>query len=104
MARANNKQNLDAELAALEAMPLAQLRSKWSDTADGPVPKVSAALLRLALAWQLPRSGKPRKALGISVSLGDERDSKNRHYRTIDREIIKPCHWVKCMWRSCGTG
>lgn len=53
MARATNKQNLDAELAALEVMPLAQLRSKWSDVTRRPVPKVSAALLRLAIAWEL---------------------------------------------------
>lgn len=53
MARANTKQNLDAELAALEVMPLAQLRSRWAKLTVRPVPKVSAALLRLAIAWEL---------------------------------------------------
>lgn len=45
--------DLNSELAALEAMPLAQLRERWSTLTDRPVPRVSAALLRLALAWEL---------------------------------------------------
>lgn len=43
----------DADLAALADMDLASLRARWSMLDAGPVPKVSAALLRLALAWQL---------------------------------------------------
>lgn len=53
MPRSSKLEELDAELAALEAMPLAQLRLKWSSLSDAPVPRVSAGLLRLALAWQL---------------------------------------------------
>lgn len=34
-------------------MPLAQLRARWSDITARPVSCVSAALLRLALAWEL---------------------------------------------------
>lgn len=45
--------DLDAELAALEAMPLAQLRERWSSLTGRPVPRVRTALLRLALAWEL---------------------------------------------------
>ncbi|WP_394728889.1 DUF2924 domain-containing protein [Altererythrobacter sp. GH1-8] len=45
--------DLDSELAALEAMPLAQLRERWSTLTGRPVPRVRTALLRLALAWEL---------------------------------------------------
>ncbi|WP_252260527.1 DUF2924 domain-containing protein [Erythrobacter aurantius] len=45
--------DLDAELAALAKMSLAQLRERWPMVADKPLPKVSAALLRLAIAWEL---------------------------------------------------
>ena len=44
---------LDKELAALATLSLAQLRTKWTETTDMPVPRVSAGLLRLALAWEL---------------------------------------------------
>ena len=45
--------DLDAELAALPAMSGAELRRRWSDLTGKPVPKLSAAMLRLALAWEL---------------------------------------------------
>ncbi|WP_310468355.1 DUF2924 domain-containing protein [Sphingomonas sp.] len=45
--------DLDAELTALESMPLAELRSAWSRQVGATPPKVSAGLLRLALAHHL---------------------------------------------------
>lgn len=46
--------DLEAKLAALDDMPLAQLREKWVAVCDGrPLPRLSAGLLRLALAWEL---------------------------------------------------
>lgn len=48
--------DLDAELAALVTMSLAQLREQWTRVCDKPVPRVSANLLRLALAWELQAS------------------------------------------------
>ena len=45
--------DLDAELAALPEQSLAQLRQRWSDLLTKPVPRVSAALMRLALAWEM---------------------------------------------------
>lgn len=48
--------DIDAELAALETMSLEQLRIRWSKLTGTPIPKVSAALLRLALAWELQSS------------------------------------------------
>lgn len=44
---------LESELAALEALSLAQLREKWSEVTEKPVPRISAALFRLAIAWEL---------------------------------------------------
>lgn len=45
--------DLDAKLAALESMPLAELRSAWSRQVGAIPPKVSAGLLRVALAHHL---------------------------------------------------
>ena len=45
--------DLDAELTALESMPLAELRSAWSRQVGATPPKVSAGLLRVALAHHL---------------------------------------------------
>lgn len=45
--------SLDEQLAALATLSLAQLRTRWTDVSDGPVPRVSAALLRLAIAYAL---------------------------------------------------
>jgi len=45
--------DLDVELAALETMPLDELRVAWSRHVRTTPPKVSAGLLRLALAHHL---------------------------------------------------
>ena len=45
--------DLDAELTALESMPLAERRSAWTKQVRTTPPKVSAGLLRLALAYHL---------------------------------------------------
>lgn len=44
---------LDVELAALATLSSAQLRSRWSAVTGRPVPRVSPALLRGALGWEL---------------------------------------------------
>jgi len=41
------------ELAALDRMDAAELAERWAKLTARPVPKVSEALLRLALAWEL---------------------------------------------------
>ncbi|MXO73033.1 DUF2924 domain-containing protein [Altererythrobacter buctensis] len=46
-------EKLDEELAALTTLSSAQLRSRWSAVTGRPVPKVSPALLRNALGWEL---------------------------------------------------
>jgi hypothetical protein len=43
----------DDELLALESMGKAELRARWAKPTGQPVPKVSAGLLRLAIAWEL---------------------------------------------------
>jgi len=53
MTLCEQRDHCDADLAALADMDLASLRTRWSMLDAGPVPRVSAALLRLALAWQL---------------------------------------------------
>lgn len=51
--------NLEQSLAALKTMQLPELRDQWKRLSDAPVPRVSAGLLRYALAWELQA-----KALG----------------------------------------
>ena len=45
--------NLAEELATLDDKSTAELAERWVSLTARPVPKVSAALLRLALAWEL---------------------------------------------------
>ncbi len=44
---------LDKELAALATLSPAQLRTRWAKLTGRPVPRISPALLRLAIAWEL---------------------------------------------------
>ena len=41
------------EITALDALSSAELRLRWSALTGTPVPRVSPALLRMALAWEL---------------------------------------------------
>jgi len=45
--------DLEAELAALADMSLAELRKRWQSVTDKPVPRVRRTLLHLALAFEL---------------------------------------------------
>jgi hypothetical protein len=45
--------SVDGELASLDALTKADLRHRWVKLTGRPAPKVSAGLLRLALAWEL---------------------------------------------------
>jgi len=44
---------LDIQLNELEALSKAELGDRWAKLIGRPVPRVSAKLLRLALAWEL---------------------------------------------------
>lgn len=57
MTRGRDK--LDADLAALVTMSPAQLRKRWGEISRNPLPRLSPAMLRLALAYKLQA-----KALG----------------------------------------
>jgi len=46
-------EQLKQELAELATLSSAQLRCKWSSLTGRPVPKVSPALLRSALSWEM---------------------------------------------------
>ena len=48
-----SRPDLNAELSALESMPLAELRAAWTRQVRTTPPKVGAGLLRLALAHHL---------------------------------------------------
>lgn len=55
---------LEAELAALSSLSLADLRRRWQSATDKPVPRVRRTLLQLALAWELQAAlhgGLPRR-------------------------------------------
>lgn len=45
--------DLAVELAAIPALPLPDLRQRWTTLLDKPVPKVRRTLLALALAYEL---------------------------------------------------
>lgn len=58
------RRSVEGELAELETLSPAQLRERWIEVTGAPVPKVSPALLRLALAWELQAKeygGLPRQ-------------------------------------------
>lgn len=50
---------LEDQLAELEAMDKTELKDRWAKLTDRPVPNVSAAMLRLAIGYELQA-----KALG----------------------------------------
>lgn len=45
--------SVEEQLAALATCSPAQLHSEWQRLTRSPVPKISSALLRLALAWEI---------------------------------------------------
>lgn len=47
------RDKLDATLVALTAMSPAQLREEWASATDKPLPRLSSAILRLALGYEL---------------------------------------------------
>ncbi len=53
----------ESKLAALETMSSVQLREHWAVLTATPVPRISPAMLRLALAWEIQaraQGGLPR--------------------------------------------
>lgn len=46
-------ERINTELAQLTTLSSRQLRERWTAMAPGPIPLVSPAMLRLALAWEI---------------------------------------------------
>ena len=45
--------SVDEKLAALQTMSLLELQYEWRRLTAAPLPRVSAAMLRMALAWEI---------------------------------------------------
>jgi hypothetical protein len=108
--------DLDAELTALADMTLAQLRARWQEVSDTPVPQVRQMLLRLALAYELQAAlhgGLSRRTeqrlaylAGKNAALDAPRPGMRLvrewngtlHTVTIDEEGL--IHWQGKTWRS----
>lgn len=50
---ANRRDKLEATLAALATMSPTQLREEWASATNKPLPRLSSAMLRLALGYEL---------------------------------------------------
>ena len=48
--------SMEDKLAALTSMSSAQLRQHWVALTESPAPRISPALLRLAVAWEIQAS------------------------------------------------
>ena len=113
----HHNDDLDCELAGLNARSRAELRERWSALTSKPAPKVSAGLMRLALAWQLqaqaygglsPRSLQRLDKAGKEAALlAPVRTPRQRlvrewqgklHIVTIDGEGT--ITWEGTSWRS----
>jgi hypothetical protein len=66
--------SVDDQLAALTTMSSAQLHKEWRRLTGGPVPKVSPALLRLALAYEI----QVKAFGGLSRKVQQELDQHER--------------------------
>lgn len=60
--------SIDEQLAELETLSKAELKDRWAALTGQPVPRVSAGLLRLAIAWELQAreyGGHSRRTLQV---------------------------------------
>lgn len=73
--------SLEADLAALGALPSAQLRAHWTTVTGRILPRVSPDMLRLALAWEL----QAKVHGGLSTRTRQRLDQLDRA-RTVTRE------------------
>ena len=64
------RSDLEAELANLERLSAPELRERWTELTGSPVPRVSPALLRLALGYEL----QARALGGLSRSVQQKLD------------------------------
>lgn len=57
------------EVAVLDALPLADLRVRWTQLLGTPAPKVGTSMLRLALAWEMQARSLGGLSRGTSRAL-----------------------------------
>ena len=108
--------DLEQEIAALETLSSVDLRQRWAALTGSPVPRISPALLRLALAWEIQArrlGGHTREVTRQLAQLasGQTRTARSQpgmrlvrewqgrvHVVTIDEEQL--IHWDDRTWRS----
>ena len=107
---------LHAEISALEGLSSGSLRDCWLKTTRKPLPKVSPALLRLALAWEIQAqalgglSSKTQMRLD-QIAAGQKHLRKSRPSVRLSREWNGAVHtvtvnhdgsveWQEKEWRS----
>lgn len=108
--------DLDAQIAALAEMSLAQMRAHWRAACDKPVPRVRRTILRLALAYELQAalhgglSRRTEQRLAYLAGKNTAPDAPRPgmrlvrewngtlHTVTIDEDGL--IHWEDKAWRS----
>jgi hypothetical protein len=107
---------VDAKLAALENMSLADLEDQWRRITRSPAPKISPSLMRLALAWEIQErayGGMPREVTRElhQIAAGKTVTCKLRPGMRLTREWRGQSHvvmigedrsiiWADRTWRS----
>ncbi|WP_241233712.1 DUF2924 domain-containing protein [Altericroceibacterium xinjiangense] len=107
--------DLDAELAALPTCSRAELRQRWTSLTGKPAPKVSAALMRMALGAELQThvygglssrtEQRLTKAAGMSeAGATPPRQRLMREWKgvlhTVTIEADETIRWQGKRWRS----
>jgi hypothetical protein len=72
------RSDVDAELALLERLSGPELRERWSRLTGSPVPRVSPALLRLALGYELQVRRFGGLSRGVQQTLDQIAGAKTR--------------------------
>ena len=70
--------DVQAELARVELLALADLRVRWCALVGTPAPKLSAAMLRLALAWEIQAGSLGGLPRGVTRALDQLAGGKTR--------------------------
>lgn len=109
-------EEVEAALASLEELSLQELRERWNSVSSDPVPRLSAKLLRLALAWEIQSqafgglSRRTQQLLEQAANGKTKTDcpsagmrlvrewNETVHVVTIDEQGI--IHWNEQTWNS----
>lgn len=110
------RRTVEEEVAALATLSPAQLRARWTQVTGAVLPKISPALLRLALSYELQAMAYGRlsrqtqqRLAQIAAARTQTRDvlpgmrlvrewnGKTHVVRVDEQNVI---HWNDCTWRS----